>query len=524
MTRTEAGVRPPQTDAEFVRRGILANPHADVPRLVYADWLEEHDRAERAEFIRVQIELAHSTPSDERYCDLVERETELEAILADELAAEWPPLPEGWRRGPYRRGFPEEVIVHGQYVDTTTKGLGAQLRAAAHQMPLTQLDLASTPGPMWDVLDDPVCERLHGLHCSGDAEVVDRLCKARYLGGLRHLAVSTRGGNSLLTRLLKAKNLPDLRSFRFTFFNLEKAERPLFAAANFREQLVALAAMHGCFGLYPSLAASCAFPALRRFEYFGEFTTDLTALLNDEALYRVLDTVEIEGASNPRGRPGRLDRPLRCVRRRSHSGPVFFREFLTSPALRTVRVLELEDSSVGAEKLHLLSRPGLFDGLRHLQIGHQLCTPDGLRALASAPFWPTVTSFHMLRGHGRSKGTEWVAFFDAWNAPALRQLTLVNTDLRSKGALALAKNRSFTGLRLLQIVGQLRKQAVRALLTAPQFQNLLVLELSDTDGLEGFDVLTDPAVLPKARRIVLREKIPPAIAEKLRARPGVVIR
>lgn len=42
---------------------ILANPEDDTPRLIYADWLEDHDQAERAEFIRVQIAL-HSTVCD----------------------------------------------------------------------------------------------------------------------------------------------------------------------------------------------------------------------------------------------------------------------------------------------------------------------------------------------------------------------------------------------------------------------------------------------------------------------------
>ena len=39
-------------------RAILAQPDEDTPRLVYADCLEENDQPERAEFIRVQCELA----------------------------------------------------------------------------------------------------------------------------------------------------------------------------------------------------------------------------------------------------------------------------------------------------------------------------------------------------------------------------------------------------------------------------------------------------------------------------------
>jgi len=34
---------------------VLANPDDDLPRLVYADWLEENGQAERAEFIRTSV-------------------------------------------------------------------------------------------------------------------------------------------------------------------------------------------------------------------------------------------------------------------------------------------------------------------------------------------------------------------------------------------------------------------------------------------------------------------------------------
>jgi uncharacterized protein (TIGR02996 family) len=39
---------------------IIAAPDDDLPRLVFADWLQEHDQPERAEFIRVQCELART--------------------------------------------------------------------------------------------------------------------------------------------------------------------------------------------------------------------------------------------------------------------------------------------------------------------------------------------------------------------------------------------------------------------------------------------------------------------------------
>jgi len=46
------------SDAAALLAAIRAAPDDDAPRLVYADWLEEHGQPEWAEFIRVQCELA----------------------------------------------------------------------------------------------------------------------------------------------------------------------------------------------------------------------------------------------------------------------------------------------------------------------------------------------------------------------------------------------------------------------------------------------------------------------------------
>ncbi len=48
------------TTREAFIKDILDNPADDTLRLIYADWLEENGEPERAEFIRVQIELART--------------------------------------------------------------------------------------------------------------------------------------------------------------------------------------------------------------------------------------------------------------------------------------------------------------------------------------------------------------------------------------------------------------------------------------------------------------------------------
>jgi uncharacterized protein (TIGR02996 family) len=45
-------------DGDGLLKAILADPDDDTPRLVYADWLDENGEPARAEFVRVQVELA----------------------------------------------------------------------------------------------------------------------------------------------------------------------------------------------------------------------------------------------------------------------------------------------------------------------------------------------------------------------------------------------------------------------------------------------------------------------------------
>jgi uncharacterized protein (TIGR02996 family) len=65
------------THDEAFLEDIIAHPEDDAPRLIYADWLEEHGQQERAEFIRVQVALATLHDDDPRREELVAREQEL---------------------------------------------------------------------------------------------------------------------------------------------------------------------------------------------------------------------------------------------------------------------------------------------------------------------------------------------------------------------------------------------------------------------------------------------------------------
>ena len=94
------------SDAHALLEAVRDLPHDDLPRLAYADWLEEHGEGDRAEFIRTQIALAGLPAGDPRRPALARREIEL--ILAHKDA--WfGPHRRRWTYYDCRRGFIDEV-------------------------------------------------------------------------------------------------------------------------------------------------------------------------------------------------------------------------------------------------------------------------------------------------------------------------------------------------------------------------------------------------------------------------------
>src|SRR3954470_21924045 len=140
-------------------RAIAENPDDDLPRLVYADWLDEHGEPERAEFIRVQCELARLPRDESRFAELKRREAELLA----EHEAKWRPGPsDGLTLGPLERGFIHtltatqfEALLAGIWKIATFNPIGhlrigrmrtSQLRRLAQLRPLATVTILDVSG------------------------------------------------------------------------------------------------------------------------------------------------------------------------------------------------------------------------------------------------------------------------------------------------------------------------------------------------------------------------------------------
>jgi uncharacterized protein (TIGR02996 family) len=92
-------------------QAILDAPDDDTPRLVYADWLDEHGDPERAEFIRVQCELARLRELDPQRVGL---EAKGRTLLAAAGTAWVGPLVGLTKEWIFRRGFVEGITMGGK--------------------------------------------------------------------------------------------------------------------------------------------------------------------------------------------------------------------------------------------------------------------------------------------------------------------------------------------------------------------------------------------------------------------------
>jgi uncharacterized protein (TIGR02996 family) len=132
---------PPPDERAALYAAILEAPEEDGPRLVFADWLEEHgdesDRA-RAEFIRLQCRLARMNDWDEGY---VEAKVRADRLFLEHREAWQPPAAPGdperrrWTFTPWHheRGLPGRL----QFSDDDSE---ADIRHWFAHLPITRAD------------------------------------------------------------------------------------------------------------------------------------------------------------------------------------------------------------------------------------------------------------------------------------------------------------------------------------------------------------------------------------------------
>lgn len=158
-------------------REIVAAPEDDVPRLIYADWLEERGDL-FGSLIRIQCELARMEAEGSRYVELRLEEWN----LLHEYGEEWDgTLPKWVSSFERRRGFVERVALpYGKFHER------ADLLFEEH--PIRDLTLEGRPERLTRILEEPAMLRVESLSLSFlDDEGLRAVVESPYLENLKSL-------------------------------------------------------------------------------------------------------------------------------------------------------------------------------------------------------------------------------------------------------------------------------------------------------------------------------------------------
>jgi uncharacterized protein (TIGR02996 family) len=343
---------------------ILEHPDDDLPRLVYADWLEEHGDAARAEFIRVQLVLAGMDDGDPDGDDLRRRERALLDEHQEEWTDELPALPGTVTWGEFRRGF----------VDGVRAESGEALRAVAGPIlaviPLRRLTLLS-----WNAEESLAGSALLAqvrelvltlaYRPPDDDRLQDDILAWPELRQMTHLVLDWPLISSAGVEALAAADMPGLTSLTWRAlerapYNLEPVCSatwlPRLASLNLEQQVLSGA-------VFRELSAHLTPGRLRRLALCRASLTDAdAAALAESGLPAGLEVLDLSY---------------------NRIGPAGTRELIrVLPG--TARLL-LDNNPIGDEGLQALARSPLFARLGGLP-GWMDFSAAGARAVAASPY------------------------------------------------------------------------------------------------------------------------------------------
>jgi uncharacterized protein (TIGR02996 family) len=407
-------------NADALLAAIREAPDDDAPRLVYADWLEEHGDEQHlahAELIRVQVELARLPIDDDRRAELRERERRLQRahVIVERLGFPY------WVDSETVRGFPEmlqppqrwqpsepDLAIMAQMIDRLPiRGLSAELSDEG----LKQI-------AEWPALARLTClEATTGISLSGLGRGVsglNALADSPFAGNLRRLRLGRRQYDpETLGRLGNSPHLPRLNDVQLggyddhnTFVSImalsvsslsTRLERldlawvevaPLSVSvflkrAPLRELRVGVPEDLGVRGLLRAKGLS----RLRVLDVTGEeHGFDVDELPDARDHRPVPDLTKL--LSSPR-LTGLEELSLRGIM----LGDDGARALAGAPMARNLVRLRLDLCGLSGDGLRAL-RPLLADGrLRELSLGHNVFTREDARDLAS---WPELGRLHAL--------------------------------------------------------------------------------------------------------------------------------
>jgi uncharacterized protein (TIGR02996 family) len=185
---------------------IRANPDDDLPRLIFADYLDERGDP-RGELIRTQVELARGNPDDRQQDALRARER---ALLAEHEEEWYGSLVDQLYRGWFHRGFLEVSLNIRDFLDDADI-LEMPSVIGIHLTPPSYMDSELVR----ELVASPKCERVRSLYLGFEwvrDPITVAIAEAHHFSHLVALDLANNGiSDRGMIALATTKRLPMLR-------------------------------------------------------------------------------------------------------------------------------------------------------------------------------------------------------------------------------------------------------------------------------------------------------------------------
>jgi uncharacterized protein (TIGR02996 family) len=393
------------TERDALYQAVVESPDEDAPRLVFADWLDDHGEHEQADFIRFQVQMALLPEYDRDHQR--GRHHQRTLYFSYSFRHFLPSLPAGmfWPTDAFQRGFGARVAA--RHVDAFL-ACAEQLFALAPIRHL-ELDLRNGVGPeqVARLAASPWLGRLCSLNLNLGrlgAEPMRRLCESPHASGLRHLALPFAGVIAAGVEALVGSSLfPRLLTLDLSWTDYADPVGPPLAAALER------------------LTTPCRLTKLNlRGTRFGPADAERLAR---SAVVQSLTDLEVSECS--------YDRMLR------EPG---FRALAHSPHLAGLHILRLWKTDPQLNGMRALTESKTLTNLHFLDLRWNRLGPRAARLLAESPSLAGVEVLLLSNNELGDKGIQ--ALMDSPHLTRLSVLELRGTKMTNQGARAILEARN----------------------------------------------------------------------------------